>query len=214
MLDIFRSDAFSVTSLTAAILKAPYKPGRIGTLGLFRESGMTTTTAVVEEKDGFLELIETSQRGAPAKSLGNQKRTAKSFVASHLERESKIMADEVQGVRAFGSEDAHADVQAIVDEKMASCARCTRSPSSTSAPAPSRASFSTPTGRRFTTCSPSSGSRSRPGHRARSRRRQIRAALRGRFSASSRPSWAASRCRGTVRSAAMRSSTRSSRTPR
>jgi hypothetical protein len=30
MLDIFRSDAFSVVSLTDAILKAAHKPGRIG----------------------------------------------------------------------------------------------------------------------------------------------------------------------------------------
>jgi hypothetical protein len=119
MLDIFRNDAFSVTSLTAAILKAPYKPGRIGDLGLFRESGMTTTTAVVEEKDGFLELIAQSPRGGPAATLGNQKRSARSFTASHLTREATIMADSVQGVRAFGSEDAQQAVQAVVDEKMA-----------------------------------------------------------------------------------------------
>lgn len=118
MLDIFRTDAFSLASLTAAILKAPYKPGRIGALGLFRERGITTTTVVVEEKDGRLSLIQTSPRGAPASTIGAQKRTARSFVVPHLERESTVLADEVQNVRAFGSEDAAEAVQAIVNERL------------------------------------------------------------------------------------------------
>jgi hypothetical protein len=37
----------------------------------------------------------------------------------HLEREAKIYADEVQGVRAFGSEDANLVVQTLVDDRLA-----------------------------------------------------------------------------------------------
>lgn len=118
MLDVFKSDAFSVVSLTDAILKRPYKPGRIGTLGYFRERGMTTTTAVIEEKDGRLSLIATSPRGGPASVIGSSKRTARSFLASHLERESTVMADEVQGIRAFGSEDVTEAVQALINERL------------------------------------------------------------------------------------------------
>lgn len=119
MLDVFRNDAFSVVSLTEAILKAPYRPGRIGALGLFRERGITTTTVVVEEKDGVLSLIPTSPRGGPASTLGAQKRTARPFIVPHLERESTIMADEVQNVRAFGSENEQEAVQVIVDQRLA-----------------------------------------------------------------------------------------------
>ena len=39
-LDIFSSSAFSMVSLTDAINKMPYVPGRIGQLGLFREQGV------------------------------------------------------------------------------------------------------------------------------------------------------------------------------
>jgi hypothetical protein len=119
MLDIFRTDAFSLASLTDAILKAPYKPGRIGSLGLFRERGITTTTVVVEEKNGRLSLIQTSPRGGPGSTIGAEKRTARSFVVPHLERESTILADEVQNVRAFGSPDAAQGVQQIVNERLA-----------------------------------------------------------------------------------------------
>jgi hypothetical protein len=118
MLDVFNSDAFNVVSLTDAILKAPHKPMRIGSLGLFRERGITTTTAVIEEKDGRLSLIQTSPRGGPASTIGAEKRTSRSFVVPHLERESTIMADEVQNVRAFGSESAQEAVQALVDERL------------------------------------------------------------------------------------------------
>jgi len=118
MLDIFRSDAFSLTSLTDAILKAPYKPGRIGQLGLFRERGIPTTSVVIEEKDGRLSLIQTSPRGAPGSVIGAEKRTARSFVIHHLERESTVMADEVQNVRSFGSENATDAVQAIINERL------------------------------------------------------------------------------------------------
>jgi hypothetical protein len=119
MLDIFRNDAFSATSLTAAILKLPYKPGRIGSLGLFREEGIRTTTAVVEEQSGVLTLIETTPRGGPGSNIGQEKRTARSFVVPHLERDSKVIADEVQNVRQFGSEDALQAVQTVIDQRQA-----------------------------------------------------------------------------------------------
>lgn len=118
--DTFNSDAFSLQSLTAAILKAPYKPGRIGELRLFGEKGITTTTVVVEEKNGKLSLIQTSPRGGPAPNpLGRSGRTARSFLAPHLTRDSAVYADEVQNVRAFGSENDVELVQNIVNERLA-----------------------------------------------------------------------------------------------
>ncbi len=118
LLDIFNDDAFSWVSLTDGIIKAPYRPGRIGTLGLFRDSGITTTTVVVEEKDGRLELIATSPRGGPAETIGAQKRTARSFLVPHLEKESTVLADAVQGVRAFGSESESESLEGLINERL------------------------------------------------------------------------------------------------
>ena len=119
MLDIFRTDAFSLTTLSDAFIKAPYQPGQVGRLGLFRSKGIRTTTAVIEWKDGHLELIQSSPRGGPGSTTSNNKRTAESFIVPHLERERTIYADEVQNVRTFGSEDGAEAVQAVVDEKLA-----------------------------------------------------------------------------------------------
>jgi hypothetical protein len=65
-LDIFGNSAFSVISLTDAINKVPFVPGRIGQLGLFDETGIVTTSVMIEEREGSLNLIETSSRGSPA----------------------------------------------------------------------------------------------------------------------------------------------------
>lgn len=119
MIDIFNNDAFSMVSLTAAIEKMPHQPTRIGNLGYFRSEGITTTTVVVEERDGELSLIETSERGAPAGTTGEGKRRARSFLVPHLQRGSVIKADSIQGVRAFGAENNLEAVQTVVNQRLA-----------------------------------------------------------------------------------------------
>lgn len=118
--DVFSGDAFTVLSLTKGIIKAPYKPSRIAQLGLFGEEGVATTSIMIEAKNGQLSLVQTSPRGGTGTApLVDNKRTARSFPARHLERESKIMADSVQGVRAFGSDNSTDAVQAVVDRRLA-----------------------------------------------------------------------------------------------
>ena len=80
MLDIFRDDAFSLTTLSDSFIKAPYKPGRIGSLGLFRSRGVPTTSVVIEWKDGRLSLIQTSPRGGPGSNIGAEKRKLQSVL--------------------------------------------------------------------------------------------------------------------------------------
>lgn len=118
-LDVFTGDAFSMHSLTAAFNAMPYQPMRLGQLQLFHESGVRTTSIDVESQDGRLSLIQTSPRGAGAPDpLASNKRTMRTFRAYHLERDSKVYADEVQNIRAFGSETEIQAVQTLVNERM------------------------------------------------------------------------------------------------
>ena len=117
--DIFTPDAFSLISLTDAVEKVPFKPGRIGTLGLFASRGITTTIVMVEERDGRLSLIPTNPRGAPPSALGPRARRGRPFAVPQFQLESNILADEVQGIRAFGSDSAVLGVQALVNERLA-----------------------------------------------------------------------------------------------
>jgi len=121
MLDIFNSDAFSLTSMEAAIKQIPYKPSRLGPggLSLFDERSISSTSIAVESQGGQLSLIEATPRGAAGVLIGDTKRTARSFSAQHLRRSAKVMADEVQGVRVFGSDDQSLTIEMKRNEKLA-----------------------------------------------------------------------------------------------
>lgn len=123
LVDIFNQDLFSTTSLTAAINKQPFVPGRLGAMGLFNESGVTTDSVIIEEKQGVLTLVQSVPRGSPANQQTGPKRTGRSVTIPHLPVEDTIQASEVQGVRQFGSTDQLAGVQSVVNGKIALASR-------------------------------------------------------------------------------------------
>lgn len=117
-LDVFKADGFSVRSLTAAINQMAYVPGRIGQLGLYRQFGITTTVAQIEVKDGVLYLVPAGVRGEPATRNRDTSRKLIPLNAVHLPVEDRILADEVQNVRDFGTESTLQSIQSKVNEKL------------------------------------------------------------------------------------------------
>jgi len=103
-MDIFNDDGFSCQSMTAKVNKEPFRPGQIGALGVFEEDGVTTTIVSVEERNGKLSLIEPSERGGPGETTDDEDRNLIPFEIDHYQRDDAIKADEVQNVRAFGTE--------------------------------------------------------------------------------------------------------------
>jgi hypothetical protein len=118
-IDIFNNDAFSLSQLTAAINDQPYVPGRISALGLFSEEGVTTTTVQIEKDGEALMLVEAKPRGGDGQVVSGSKRSLMPFNTIHLPQRSTILADEIQGLRAFGSETELESVQAVVNKRLA-----------------------------------------------------------------------------------------------
>jgi hypothetical protein len=118
MLDVFKGDAFSIISLTDAINKLKFVPGRLSASGLFISSAISTTTVSIEEKDGVLKLVAPSPRGAPGETMDKSKRTMRSLVVPHFEINDAVYAEEVQNVRPFGQESGLEVVQTKVMERM------------------------------------------------------------------------------------------------
>lgn len=119
MLDIFNDDAFSLQRLTASINKIPEVPTVIGDLGIFEEQGVDTTHASVEIQDESLTLVATTARGGPGESVGGEDRSAELIRIPHFQRDDVVMADEVQNVRAFGTESTLETIEQRVQMKMA-----------------------------------------------------------------------------------------------
>lgn len=103
-IDAFTADAFSMTSLTAAVNRLPHKPSLLKTLGLFQEVPIRTTIAMVEERLGKLALISTAARGSTNDVRQAPRRRALNFNVPHVPYFESIMADDIQNIRAFGSE--------------------------------------------------------------------------------------------------------------
>lgn len=117
-LDIFNDDAFSVQEMTAKVNKATYRPGQIGKSGLFEEDGVRTLIVSIENRDGKLALVEPTPRGGPGETIDHEKRNLIPFQLEHLQRDDSVLADEIQGVRAFGTESEVEQIEAVVNRKM------------------------------------------------------------------------------------------------
>lgn len=118
-LDIFNNDAFSLTRLTQTIVDIPRVPTQIGDEGLFQEYGINTLSMMIERQGGALKLVPTAPRGGIPEPVGLTNRKLFPVAAVHLPQSAAIMADEVQGVRAFGSETEVDSVMNLVRRKAA-----------------------------------------------------------------------------------------------
>jgi len=118
-LDAFSTHAaFNMRTLTDSINRMPYVPGRVASLGLFEERGITTSGVMVEERDGILALVPTTPRGGPSTQQAVAKRTARNFETRRLCLERNINADEILNVRAWGSETGLASLETLVNDTM------------------------------------------------------------------------------------------------
>lgn len=118
VLDVFRQNAFSVTSMTDAINKIPFTPGRAGQLIEWNERGVNTLSIMIEEKNGVLSILNPTPRGGPGAAIDKQKRTARLLAIPHYQRDDAVYADEVQGVREFGQEQSTMTVQSLINSRM------------------------------------------------------------------------------------------------
>lgn len=115
---IFQDDAFGVAALTAAINEQEYLPGRLAGLGLFEEEGVTTLTVQIEKDGDKLALVPAGERGTSGLVVTGSKRVLLPFNTVHLPQRFTIKADEIQGVRAFGTQTELQAVQDVVNKRL------------------------------------------------------------------------------------------------
>lgn len=116
--DVFNSDIFSSISLTESINKLPKKHSMLGDMGIFKEDSITGTIAMIEESQGKLSLVQSQVRGTRGNEQTRTKRKARPFTVPHLPQYDSIRADELLGIREFGSADSLKTVAKLLNDRM------------------------------------------------------------------------------------------------
>ena len=117
-MDVFNGDAFTLQSLTTAINSTEYEPMFMQSLGIFTPNPIRTDKFSIESRDGVLSLIQTSERGAPLDQRTTEKRTIRDFRTRRIAKGDTVRADEIQGIRAFGTENELMAVESEIMRRM------------------------------------------------------------------------------------------------
>ena len=96
---------FEFGELTSYVNRQPFKPGLAGTLFQNNTSGISVTTALIDQQDGVLEIVNDVARGsAPQQATAPSRQAPVALVAKHMPLERVINASDFQGVRVLGSD--------------------------------------------------------------------------------------------------------------
>lgn len=111
-------ETFSLQTLTASIQNLPTIPTKIGSAGLFLPKRQSTTQVLIDEEAGRLTLVPNTSRRDAGVSVAGKARKTRTFTTTHLPQRSTVLAEDVQGIRAFGSEDTNASVTSVVNDRL------------------------------------------------------------------------------------------------
>ena len=104
MLNPFSNDAFGAVALTAAINILPNRYGKLQEINLMPARPVRLRQIAIEERNGVLSLLPTAVVGSPGTVGKRGKRKIRSFIIPHIPHDDVVLPEEVQGIRAFGSE--------------------------------------------------------------------------------------------------------------
>lgn len=121
--NVFNEDAFNLATLTAEINKLSFTPAMISEMGLFEEQGVPNIATLVEELNETIALLTPKPRGSGGAVVNADKRRMHPVSVPHIPQRATILADEVQGVREFGSESNTKTVESVRNSRLAKMRR-------------------------------------------------------------------------------------------
>ena len=125
-LELAKGLGVSMANLTAAINLLPNRYGRLESLNLFPVKPVRFRQILIEEKNGVLNLLPTLPVGSPGTVGQRDKRKMRSFVVPHIPHDDVVLPEEVQGLRAFGSESELETVAGVMARHLETMRRCSR----------------------------------------------------------------------------------------
>ena len=114
----FDAGGYSLAEMTQAINILPNLYTRLGQMGLFRFTGVTQRSVIIEQAEGVLNLLPTVPLGGPATVANRDTRSMRSFTVPWIPHDDFITPQDVQGVRAFGMADAADPLASTMEDKL------------------------------------------------------------------------------------------------
>ena len=99
------SNQFEVTDYTQELNLIPNTWGLINELGIFSEEGTTQNTVTLESKAGTVAVVNDQKRGTRAQVGKDDVSTIRAFATTHHPYDDALFASELQGRRAYGTQD-------------------------------------------------------------------------------------------------------------
>lgn len=97
-LDIFRNDAFSVTSLQRTVDNMPFIPTMLGDMGIFTPKPIMTRQVLLYEKDGNIRLIPITEIGSPDVQQARDQGRLRALETVRLAKMDTVRAGELVNV--------------------------------------------------------------------------------------------------------------------
>lgn len=116
----FQDNTFSMSELTKAINILPNMYGKMEQLNLFPAKSVRQRNIAIEEKNGVLNLLPTQIPGAPGTVGIRGKRKLRTFSIPHIPHDDVVLPEEVQGIRAFGSENELQSIASVLTDHLQS----------------------------------------------------------------------------------------------
>lgn len=110
---------FGLRPMTEAINKLPSTPSIIRELGLFKPKYHTTTFVRLGEKNRALALVSAVPRGAAGEGVNTEYNHIGNFDMLHLIKHDQILADDVQNLASWGTDNKAATIAELVNDKLA-----------------------------------------------------------------------------------------------
>ena len=107
---------FSVTELTTAINQFPVQWGRISQGGIFADRGIRTRELVIEDRSGTLAVLPTHEWGGEGTVSSKITRNTYAFAIKQTVHDDLVSPADVQGVRAFGTDQGVNGLASMSDE--------------------------------------------------------------------------------------------------
>lgn len=112
------ANGFELQDWTSELQLVPNTWGLVNSLGLFQDEGITTSTVVLESREGTLGLLQDTVRGSRVQVNKDELAKIRSFAVPYFTQDDYLTPQDLQGKRMYGTQDQPDNESAAIARKL------------------------------------------------------------------------------------------------